>query len=441
MVRRASFSLAFVLLAISFAAVTHAAMGSTKTQKADQRLRTRLLRWEEMCRVRSERKEARLRVRGMEMQHFASDVDRICSAITERLRMLGIATGSNSSSTTSSTSSSSSPSSPASPSASSSEHLLPNQLFIPVPPLPVIAPRSQYLILGQTGPVIGSIKMSPQDEPVEVREIEITLDSAVSSLSSIEVFDEFGFVLGNAIVDRVAGPGGNVYTLSLSPDQAYFIARHDDVVVAFRSRMKGGDSGGSAGQSLQISTIDITAIGQWSSRDNLVETSGSDFQTHETALIGIEKIERVGNELGTFSTGNGKMVGSFRFTATSTKDADADPAITEITFSISHPSEVTVTNPVLRDPSAGTETNCSIASSTIVCSSIPSDVGAFEEARTLSVYADVALSGSSGNPFLQIEMNQGGGPNSAGDITWTDGEASFDWVPFSSPVAQGTSWR
>jgi len=438
--------IALVITALSSTEVIQAtaAMDYMQTQMSvrNERILTRLHRWQDLCEKRMDRQEARLRVRGIFSSHSASDADRACAAIFNHLRMLGIDTGSSSSSSSTSSRSSSSASSVSSPSsASSSARLLPNQLFTPVPPLPVIAPRSRFLILGETGPVIGSIKMNPQSEPVEVRSIKITLNTAASSVSAIEVFDEFGFILGNASLDRVAGPGGNVYTIGFSADQAYFIARHDDVVVAFRPRLKGGQSGGSGGQTVQISRVDVTAIGQWSSNDNLVETSGPDFQSHETALVGIETIERVGDALGTFSTGIGKIIGSFRFTATAIKHPDADPAITAITFSVSHPSEVSVTNPVLRDPSAGTETDCSVVSSTIVCTSISADVGAFQEPRTLSLYADVAVNGSNANPFLQIEINQAGGVSSAGTMTWTDGETSFDWVPFASPVVQGTAWN
>ena len=283
--------------------------------------------------------------------------------------------------------------------------------------------------------------LNPQDEPVEVREIEITLDAAVESLSSFEVSDEVGFILGNAVRNLAASPSGNVYVLSLSPANAYFVDENDAVVVAFKARMKDDESGGVSGESLKISAVNVTAIGQWSSRQNLVETTGPDFKAHSVAYTTIEEIKNMGEVKATFATGTNKRIAAFRFTAREVSDNDANPRLTAITFSVSKSSDVSLTNAKLRDPVAGTETSCTVGSATITCSSIPADIGSIKSPRELALSADVSVSGAGADPFLQIEINQAGGPSTAGDITWTDGTTSFTWVPLSQPVATGTSWE
>lgn len=400
----------------------------------NERLLSRLLRWQDLCDRRAERREARLLVRGIPSPLSSSDADRACSAIATRLRALGITTPASSSSSSSSASSSPNPN----PNPLS---LLPNQLFQPKYPLPVIEIRSRFLLLGETGQVVGSITLNPQDEPVEVREIEITLDTAVESLSSLEVFDEVGYILGSAVRNLTASSSGNIYTLSLNPDTAYFVDENDAVIVAFRPRLKNDDSGGESGESLRITGVDVTAMGQWSSRENLVETTGPDFKEHSVAYTTIEKVENAGEAKSTFATGTSKRIATFRFTAREVADNDANPRLTAITFSVSKSSDVSLANAELRDPVAGTETSCTVGSSTITCSAIPADVGSIESPRELVLYADVSVSGAGADPFLQIEINQAGGPSSAGDITWTDGTTSFSWVPLSQPVATGTSWE
>lgn len=399
----------------------------------DERLLSRLLKWQDLCDRRAERREARLLVHGIPSPHSSSDADRACTAIAVRLEKLA---------------GEEEPAQPPAqprpkpqPPAPPISNLLPNQLFQAKPPFPVIEIRSRFLVLGETGPIVGSIKLNPQDEPVEVREIKITLDTMVNSLSSFEVFDELGFILGSATRDLVASSSGNVYTLSLNPDRAYYVAKDDDVVIAFKPRLKDDESGGESGESLQISRVDVTAMGQWSSRQNLVETAGPDFKAHTIALTVIDEIKQMGEEKGVFTTGTSKRVATFRFTAREVADNDANPRLTDITFSVSRSSDVSLANAELRDPVTGTAMSCTVGSATITCSSILADVGSIQSPRELVLYADVSLTSGVANPFLQIEINQAGGPSTAGDITWTDGTTSFTWVPLGQPVARGTSWE
>ncbi|HLD07952.1 MAG TPA: hypothetical protein VJB60_02715 [Candidatus Peribacterales bacterium] len=413
-----------------YAALDHA---QNLVRLREERLLTRLLRWQDICDRREERREERLRVRGILAPHSSSDVDRACEAIADRLEEVQGVPRPN-------PRPSPQPSPRPSPSPSPSDDLLPNQRYRPVPPFPVIQPRSSFLILGETGPVIGSIKLSPELEPVEVRSIEITFQDPVESLQSIEVFDEVGFRLGSATLDLSASSNGDVFTLTLSPQNAYFIDEDDEVVIGLRPRLRDDDSGGESGENVRIEGIEVTAIGQWSSRTAEVTESGPDFKQHVTALTEIPEIRSTGQTTGTFSVGSKRPVGSFYFAAKDVSDSDAEPRLTDIVFSVSRSNDVSLANAVFRDPLTATEVSCTTTSTFITCSSIPQDVGNIDNPRELVLYVDVSSTGTLANPFLQIEINQPGGPTTAGDITWTDGETTFTWVPFTQPVVRGTSW-
>ena len=295
------------------------------------------------------------------------------------------------------------------------------------------------LLLGEPNKVVGNIKIRPGDEPVEIRQIKITLTSAISSVASFEVFDEFGYVLGTAAIDLTANPAGNVFTLDLGPKTAYFIEKDIEATIAFRPRTKSNDSGGTGGQELQISRIDITAYGRWTSNTQLVNTTGPDFQKHETALAKITKIENAGQSSGVFTIGTAVRIGTFKFEAERTKDGD--PLLETLVFSVSRPTEVSLANIVLQANDSNESTPCSLASSRLTCSSIPAGIGTLQIPRTLSVYADVSQGDGADNTFLQISLNVPGRPGTDGDITWSDGTTSFGWVPFNQPIARGTSWE
>lgn len=315
----------------------------------------------------------------------------------------------------------------------------PNQKFVPSTPLPSLNAGSHFLLLGEKGPVIATIKVTPQDEPVHVRTVQITLTAEVSSVSSLEVFDEFGFHLGVATLDLEASASRNVFTLNLSAEQAYAIERQETVIFAVRPITKDEDTGGTSGQTAKVSSITPTAVGIWTSRSNTVSTSGTDFQQHQTANAILYRIERSGKEMNTFTTGTAKAIGAFTFEAR--KNSDGNPALQTLSFSVSAPSEVLLSTVSIRGNDSDTSHSCTVASATITCSSIPSSIGSLQSLRIITVYADIALSSSHPDPFLQIELNQPSRPGSPGAITWTDGVTSFTWVPFDSPVAQGTLWK
>ena len=325
------------------------------------------------------------------------------------------------------------------PSPTHAKKTQPNQFFVPALPLPTLKAVSTFVLLGSKSPFLATVEVTPQDEPVHIREISITLVDAVSSLTRLEISDDLGFVLGSAIRNLTASSAGDVYTLNLSPENAYFIERRDTIALGVRAVAKEKDEGGVSGETVQVEDIDITATGLWTDDSNLVSTSGTDFQKHQTANAILRKIENRGKEEGTFTTGSSKIIGSFTFEAI--QNSDADPAVNSLVLSVSAPSEVSLSNIILRDPSGGSSQSCSVSSSTITCSSIADTLGSLQSPRSLEVVSDVAISGSHPDPFLQIELNTPGRPGSAGAISWTDGDETFTWVPFDPPVVQGTLWK
>jgi len=59
----------------------------------------------------------------------------------------------------------------------------------------------------------------------------------------------------------------------------------------------------------------------------------------------------------------------------------------------------------------------------------------------IRVYADVALNNGVTNPSLRVTINDPGTISAGGDVTWTDGTNTFDWLPVDAPVARGTMYN
>ncbi len=324
------------------------------------------------------------------------------------------------------------------PSPLPSPKRFPNQFYVPTYPLPSLNATSHVLVLGERAPVIALIKVTPLDEPVHVRTVTITLVTEVSSVSTLEVFDEVGFLLGTAALDIAASSARDVFTLDLAPDKAYFIERRDTVVLALRPIVKEKDVGGVSGQTVQVEAMTVSATGEWTNKTNLVSTSGPDFQKHQTSNAILTSVSRSGPAEGTFATGNQRTLGAFTLEAR--KNSKGTPALSSLSFSVSTPAEVTLSVIKLRGNDSAMNHACSLVNAVITCASIPAEIGSLDTPRTLTLVADVSIT-SHPNPFLQVTLNTPGRPGSAGDVTWTDGDATFTWVPFDYPIAEGTLWE
>ena len=319
--------------------------------------------------------------------------------------------------------------------------LMPNQIFEPTLPLPNIYALSSLLLLGEKSSAVATIELSPDNEPIHIRGITITLDSEMTSLSSMEVIDEFGYVLGTAKLDLNESSDRDIFTLDLSPQKAYFIDKDGSAAIAVRARLKTNENGGVSGEELQVTDISVNALGLWSNNTASIETSGPDFQVHESALARIRSISNSGNSSGVFGIGTNRPITSFDFESKSVNSISADPAITSLTFSVNSPSTIELSNIKLRTYGLNTSVSCNFVRPEIVCDSIPESIGTIDDSKRLILSADISLSGSHPNVYLQISINNPGNPNSSGDITWTDGESSFSWVDLDFPVVEGIDWR
>lgn len=288
-----------------------------------------------------------------------------------------------------------------------------------------------FILLGSVSPVLASVKIFSDAQPFQLTDISITLDAAAASVESMLVYDQEGRYLG-----RATYRSGTTYTVSVR-NMDIEIPRREDFTVYMRAQLKGHQSGGVSGETVEVSQVLIEGIGGWNNKDQS-QSSSDDFPVYVTARSRITKVENADIDRGILVQGTNQLIGMYRFGG-DVGDGQADLAVTSLVFQIEASGGVSISNVKLTADGTSETMDCSIVSSTVNCLSIPATFGSLEDReRVLSVYADVTVPNTSANQALRLSINQAGSPTSAGAITWSDGSTSFTWVPFTSPVARGT---
>jgi hypothetical protein len=297
--------------------------------------------------------------------------------------------------------------------------------------------RSHILLLGQLSPAIAAANFFSALEPVDVRDLDITLASGVTSIQSLLVYDEMGTQIATA--SRVNGSDTQFH--ADIPFGSMLLPYKEERHIYLRARLKSDSDGGQSGEDLRVTEIEVSGEGRWSSEEYRNSTTET-FPTFETALARITAVENAGPaDGGAVISGPGRTLGEFRFTA-DTPESLNPARVTSLTFTAEMSNGLTLSNVALRNTDNSASTPCSVSSTTITCSGIDQSIGIIDTTRTMRLVGDVALDPSStADRMLRIVIDQPGSPSSPGAITWTDGDTTFTWVDFIQPVVRGAMYE
>ncbi|MDD5751029.1 MAG: S-layer homology domain-containing protein [Candidatus Peribacteraceae bacterium] len=293
---------------------------------------------------------------------------------------------------------------------------------------------SAFLRLGTTSSVLGAAKIFHNLEPFDVTEISVAFTGSVSSIDQVRLYDSSnGRYLGGASRDA---SNASRFTLHLA-NGTFVAPKREERSVYARAILSPFTAGGASGEDVQVDYFKFDGIGQWSNR--LSSQSSSDtFSAFETARSVFTEIINAGPATDVLISGTQRTIGSFRFRGTR-GDGSADLRVTDLAANVGTAGLVTLTNVQLGADGFTERFPCSMAGNTVTCSGITDSFGSVTSGeRTLTLYADVAVSGTSKNAGLQVSLTPAGSPSSAGAVTWTDGSSSFDWVPFDEAALRGT---
>lgn len=298
--------------------------------------------------------------------------------------------------------------------------------------------RSQFLLLGEVGPVIGSAKAFLYEEPLDVTEITINLTSDVAAtVNALQVFRDDKGYLGRATLTAMSTTT-RTFHLTL-PSGSFLIDKATERGIYVRPDIRSREGGGISDTTIQIADVSLKGHGYWSNQE-YTKTSSDTFPRFVTARSVIKRVLNASEANGALVTGDNRTIAAFQFEGIS-RDPASRLALKSLSFTIEQTGGVRLTNVRLMVPGMSDQLYCTTGTERVECDSLPDSYGSLSDGtRNLLVIADV-FAVDPLHASLRLTLNEAGSPLSLGSIRWSDGTATFTWVPFDMPVASGTMWR
>ncbi|MBP9773705.1 MAG: S-layer homology domain-containing protein [Candidatus Peribacteraceae bacterium] len=309
----------------------------------------------------------------------------------------------------------------------------------PLDPMADTRIRSQFLLLGETSPVLGAASVFIEQEPLVVKTISVDLNQASTpTISNFLIYNENKTLLGRATLDSAVSANTR-YTLTL-PSNSFVIPKNITTKFYVRGELASKDNGGTSGLTIAINQILVKGTGFWST-DDYNKATVANFLSFQTSRSIISSIRNAGNTTDTLIAGPQREIGRFSFEGRRS-DGTAKIFLTDLVFQIESVGGVTVTNVKLAADGIPQKASCTVSGDIITCATLDASYGSLIEApRTITLYGDVATLQNVQNASLRITLNNPGDFLNEGAITWYDGTTMFDWTQFDGPVAQGTLYR
>lgn len=297
----------------------------------------------------------------------------------------------------------------------------------PLDPLAdTVLSTSLFALFGDTTPIIASVRVFINEEPLEVTAIRITPTGATGAVEYFAVYDEQRRLVGRATRN------GSDFVLPLSPG-ALAVPRREyrsfyvrAVLGDFARNADGADAFG-------VLTFTLEANGAWSN-DAYTKAFSDTFPTVQPAagtLVGL----RNGGAQSEFLTDGTLDLFDLRGSADAV--GHAQTRLSSLMFTVAK-SDVTVSSATLTVIGSGVSSPCTVAATTVTCDAISSSIGTVNGDFRLVLQGAVTVTPGADNPRLQLFLQDPGSPVAAGDIAWTDGIADYTWVQSATPVVRGT---
>ncbi len=297
--------------------------------------------------------------------------------------------------------------------------------------------RSQFLALGETGPVMGAFKVFLYEEPLNITAIQINASITGQAIDAFLIYDQNRKYLGRA-TSTASTPTLRTYRLEMR-NGSLTVPQKEEMDFYARPVLMSKDGGGQSGLVTKIHNVTFEGNGFWSNR-SYTKASTETFVDFQTARGIITSVKNAGQTQEFLLSGTDRKVGSFTFTARK-NDGSAQVKLTDLAFTIEQAGGVSLGNVRIGMANDSTRYNCSVAGETATCAML-ADIGVIDDAKTFNVYADVTIPPGTNNASLRLSLNEGGNVSSAGSVTWTDGTTSFSWLPTDGgAVASGTLYK
>lgn len=334
-----------------------------------------------------------------------------------------------------------------------------------------VAPVGILELGSETSPLL-RLTLRAEKEDIEVTSINV--DASAQSIESIDVYE------GSSVLATLTPAGcsvssardfcatfSNVLTIPRSTEKTL------QLIAKLKSTSQGGVSGESIVLSLTADTVDPAIRAQGLSSNAVLAQNNGDVSEDPEVLIGTNvpaanaaitgstftaaKI-RIGQILNANPDADGESivagesaVGVFQFTASNSQNPSAQVSLTTLKFFV-------FAQNVQFDSSSwelanaedlATRFSCtgdSTGNFTVTCSGIDtSSLGADMQAAqsiSLSLIGDIQNPQvTGGSSLVQVSLIDLGNPSMPGNIVWSDGNTTFDWVDTGVTSVKSTQYR
>jgi hypothetical protein len=299
--------------------------------------------------------------------------------------------------------------------------------------------KSSFLLLGEESPILGSVRVMSEIQPLNVDELILRFTTPVTSIRTVILYDQDGKRLGVAHLDP-SDSTGKTYVLPLNSDELT-LERSESYSFYARAVLKSQNQGGTSGEIVEVDRMGLQGHGEWNNKNQSSYSDASDnFPTFQTSRSIITSVTNPDASKSILVAGLELRLGSFRIRGrTATGDGQAELEVTHLTFNLSQTGGVSVSNVELGSNETNELMDCTVAANLITCNNIPPSLGSMEDIpRTITLYGDITIPAGAQNANLQIILNDPGDTVNPGAVKWTDGFTVFQWLPDGWPVATGT---
>jgi len=348
----------------------------------------------------------------------------------EEGRSIGASSASSSSSSTSSSSSPSSVVSVSSVSSVSSDSSVASASSLP----PSV---SHFLFLGRRSPVLLDGVFLQSDQDGEAIEATVTFARKLLSPDALVLVDGADRVLAT-LKRRTSGTEEeqDKEWRGTIAEGALLLRKGEPVRLGVRADLRTAENGAAANEMIEAKKFELRVVSKTNGVTTFPLAEDTHFPVHQTALGSVTAMENVLATSMSMQQGTKKTLASFTVSATG-----SSVRLQGFTFQLDA-RDVAVTNVWIGGATESQQTNCGLASQgtqvLISCPSLPEAFRVLNSGSlTLSLYGDLALTGSASAGFVQLRSLGHGTVTSEGVVRWTDGVGEYSWMEADTPVEDG----
>lgn len=296
---------------------------------------------------------------------------------------------------------------------------------------------SHFLVSGDLSPVIMDGTFQQTDEDGVLRRIVVLFRREVKSFDSLSFVNASGTEIAELDLATSSNTDNRRFELIVTDDRLT-LAKDSSAVFGIRANMKPRDDGGVSNELVEVENYFIETQGKTTGNTRQIVPVNTHYPMHQSANANILSVRNILTS-GTLTAGADRKIASFSIAGRSATGATL--ALSSLEF-IVQKANVTASRIRIGGEAALEQQDCGLEQTDIlriVCTVIPDNFKTIGSTpRTISIYADLAVSGDSGSLQLLFEGRGRIGQNGA--LRWSDGSSTFNWIEAEVPLENGPQW-